>query len=130
MAAPSLRRLTNTAALSAGIGLWLFAAFATAEDASGRQRGKLYVTPVEFVDCKSETVFARGETVMLTGSGLAANETVEITFEQGDATRSLGPAKANGQGALSIRFPIPPDAAPDHDARFRATAQSILLSSP
>ena len=130
MAAPLLRRLTNTAALSAGIGLVLFAALAAAEDPAGRQRGKLYVTPVEFVECKSETVFARGDTVILTGSGLAAGESAAISFEQGDAARALGSAKANGQGALSIRFPVPPDAATDQPAHFRATAPSVVLNSP
>ncbi len=133
-AAPSLRRLTQNLAALASIGLCLLASFATAEEA--RSRGKLFVTPVEFVEDCSETVFARGETVMLTGSGLGPNEVIAITFVQGDVERSIGSAKANAQGVLSTRLPVPLDAATDQDARFRATAQlgtdgkGVVLSSP
>ena len=100
-------------------------------------RGKLWVNPVEFAECARETAFARGDPVILTGSGLAPNETVEITFSQGDVERSLTSAKSNAQGALSVRVTIPADAATDTDARLHATADKgaggngvVLNSAP
>lgn len=137
-AAPSLRRLTLMLAPLAGIALCAAASFATADDATtlSRERGKLFVTPIVFVENCSETAFARGDTVILTGSSLGPNEAVAITFEQDDVERSIGSAKANAQGALSTRLPVPADAATDKSARFRATAEhgvdgkGVVLSSP
>jgi hypothetical protein len=106
----------------------LFCVFAAAAHADGnppsRMRGKLWVSPIEFTECARETPIARGETVILTGNGLAPNEPVEITFSQSDAERSLLTAKANAQGALSVRVTIPADAATGVDARIHATAQT------
>ncbi len=119
--APSLRRLSRTATASFVL-TCLLAASANAEE-SGRLRGRLWVTAVEFVEDCSETAFARGDTVMLTGSGLAPGEAVVISFMQNDAENPIGSAKANGQGALSTRLPVPADAATGKDARFRATAE-------
>ncbi len=86
-------------------------------------RGRLWVTAVDFVEDCSETAFARGDTVMLTGSGLAPGEAVVISFMQNDAENPIGSAKANGQGALSTRLPVPADATIGKDARFRATVE-------
>ena len=116
----------------------LFAATASAEqDPPSRMRGKLWVNPIEFAECASETAFARGDTVILTGNGLAPNEAVEITFSQGDVERTLTSAKSNAQGALSVRVTIPADAATDKDARLHATAEKgadgngvVLNSAP
>jgi len=116
----------------------LFAAAADgAEDPPSRMRGKLWVNPVEFTECARETAIARGDTVILTGNGLAPNESVEITFSQADVERTLVTAKANAQGALSVRVTIPADAATDKDARLHATAQKgpdgnglVLNSAP
>ena len=131
------RQRRTTMALVVGACCYLFGCAAWADEGSsaGRQRGKLWVSPVDYVECSSETAFARGQIVMLTGSGLAPNATVEITFLQGDAERSLGAIKANASGALSARFPIPPDALIDQDAQFRASAEQgansgLVLSSP
>ena len=118
--------------------LCLFAASAFAEqDPPSRMRGKLWVNPIEFTECSRESAVARGETVILTGNGFAPNEPVEISFSQADAERPLENAKANAQGALSVRVTIPVDAATDKDARLHATAQKgadgnglILNSAP
>lgn len=108
------------------LGFMLFCMFAAAasaeEDPPSRLRGKLWVNPVEFTECARETAIARGDTVILTGNGLAPNESVEITFSQGDVERTLTSAKANAQGALSVRATIPADAATDKDARLHANA--------
>jgi hypothetical protein len=102
----------------------LYASPASADESPAkRMRGTLWVSPVVFAECVRETVFARGDTVMLTGNGLAPNEPVQITFEQGDAARSLDPAKANAQGALSVRVVVPADALTDTETHYRATAE-------
>ncbi len=101
-------------------------------------RGKLWVNPVEFTECTRETAIARGDTVILTGNGFAPNEPVEISFSQGRRPNApLTTAKANAQGALSVRVTIPADAATDKDARLHATAQKgadgnglVLNSAP
>ncbi len=123
------------------IGLAMFCIVAAAWPASAdenppsRMRGKLWVNPVEFTECARETAIARGDAVLLTGNGLAPNETVDITFTQSGVERSLGTAKANAQGALSARVTIPTDAATDADARLHAAGQKgadgtgIMLNS-
>jgi len=128
--AQSLSRQATThrcavATFALGTGLWLLgsAAWAAEAGAAAHARGKLWVTPIEYVECTSETAFARGDTVMLTGSGLLPNEAVEITFLQGAAEHSLGATKANAIGALNARFPIPTDALTDQEAQFRASAE-------
>jgi len=131
------RRFGTTVAAPALPRPWIRLRSADEGNPAARMRGKLWVSPVEFVECSSETAFARGDTVMLTGSGLAPNETVEITFLQGETERSLGPTKASAIGALNARFPIPPDALADHGAQFRASAEHgangngiVLTSTP
>jgi hypothetical protein len=109
------------------VGFALFCIFAATayadENPPSRMRGKLWVNPVEFTECARETAIARGDTVILTGTGLGPNESVEITFSQGDVERSLTTAKANAQGALSVRVTVPADATTDTDARMHAIAQ-------
>ena len=120
-----------------GCVLWLVASTASADAAnpSARMRGKLWASPIVFTECSRETAFARGDTVMLTGTGLAPNESVEVDFEQGDSERAIATVKANAQGALSARVVIPTDALADKDARIRATADKgaggngVVLSS-
>lgn len=112
---------------SFGVGLvvWALAAPLLAdEDPAPRMRGKLWVSPIEFVDCKSETVFARGDPIILTGNGLKAGDAVVVTFEQGGSPREIARGKADGDGAISIRTQIPSDAAAGTDALIHATAQS------
>jgi hypothetical protein len=122
-------------ALGTGLCVLSCASWADEDGPAARLRGKLWVSPVDYVECSSETAFARGDIVMLTGSGLAPNETAEITFRQGETELSLGPIKTNAIGALNARFPIPSDAATDQDAQFRASAEhganggGIVLSS-
>ena len=122
--------------IGVGLALLLVASTASAEsNPASRMRGKLWVSPIAFVECIRETAFARGDTVILTGTGLAPNEAVEIVFSQGDADRPLPPTKANSQGALSTRVAIPPDAVTDTEARIKATAEQgasgtgVVLSS-
>jgi len=121
--------------VGAGLCVLGCATWADEDSPAKRLRGKLWVTPVEYMECSSETVFARGDTVMLTGSGLAPNETVEITFMQGEAERSLGATKANAAGSLNARIPIPSDAVTDQEAQFRVNAEhgangtGVVLSS-
>ena len=115
-----------------GFYLWLIAASAAADPANPapRMRGQLWVSPVDFAECSRESVFARGDTVMLTGNGLAPNEAVEITFEQGDNERAIETVKTNAQGAISARATIPADAVVGKDARIHATADKDAKGNP
>jgi len=105
-------------------------------DPPKRMRGTLFVSPVVYAECSRETAFVRGDTVILTGSDFAPNETVQITFEQGDAQHPLASGKANAQGALSTRVVIPADALTGSEAHIHATAEAgsaghgIVLNSP
>jgi hypothetical protein len=83
-------------------------------------RGKLFVNPVEYTPCLNETAFVRGEKVLVSGSGFAPGEAVEVHFSQGDAERSLPGLRANAEGEISASIAIPADAAPGEDARFGA----------
>ncbi len=119
----AIRRRNTRIAIAAGVALWLAAsASADTDTPHARMRGTLWVSPTVFGDCATETAFARGQTVMLTGSGMAANEPVQITWQQGDSERPLATVKANGDGALNIRIAIPKDALVKTDARVHATA--------
>ena len=114
---------------------WLLTAPVSAdENPPARMRGKLWVSPIEYVECAHETAFARGDKVMLTGNGLAANTVAKVTFEQGDNVRTIGNSTANAQGAVSVRDAIPADAVVGSDARFRVSqsqpdGKEIVLSS-
>jgi hypothetical protein len=83
-------------------------------------RGKLYVNPAEYTPCLNETAFVRGETVLVSGSGFAAGEAVEMSFSQGDAERSLPGLRADAEGEISASIAIPADATAGEDARFGA----------
>lgn len=132
-------RFTVRAARAAASAAWILATIAPVaadENPAPRMRGKLWVSPVEFSECATETAFARGDAVMLTGNGLTANETIAVTFDQGDAPRTIGSSKANAQGAMSLRSAIPQDATVGKDGRFHATqshadgTEITLNSSP
>ncbi len=135
---PFCRSLLMAAALAAlAIALLLPAGLLVEESAPApRKRGKLWVSPIELVPCSSETAFVRGETVMLTGDGLAPNESVEVSFSQQDVEQPLQTARADRRGSLSTRVVIPMSAATDQDAVIRARAQvgetggGIVLVSP
>jgi hypothetical protein len=115
-----------------GFYLWFVASFASADPANptARMRGTLWVSPIDFSECSRETAFARGDTVLLTGDGLAPNEAVEITFEQGDNERAIATIKTNAQGAISSRAVIPADAVVGKDARIHATADKDAKGNP
>ncbi len=106
------------------------AASADPANPAARMRGKLWVSPIDFSDCAREAVFARGDTVMLTGSGLAPNEPVEVTFEQGDNERAIATIKTNSQGAISARVVIPIDATVGKGTRIHATADKDAKGNP
>lgn len=111
---------------------WCVAASAWADPANptARMRGKLWVSPIDFSECARESVFAVGDTVLLTGDGLAPNESVEITFEQGDNERAIDTIKTNAQGAISSRVVIPTDAIVGKDARIHASADQDANGNP
>lgn len=103
--------------------LWFLPGALGAQDAAVRPvKRKLYVNPEQYRECVNEYAFVRGEEVLLSGDGMVPGETVEIVFSQGDAERSLAPARANAKGNLNAQVRIPADAATDQDARFIARA--------
>ncbi len=120
----AVRRSDIRGSIVAGITLWFAVSIASADTdtAPARMRGTLFVSPTVFGDCATETAFARGQTVILTGGGLAANEAVQITWQQGGSEHPFATAKANADGALELRVAIPKDALVKSDARVRATA--------
>jgi hypothetical protein len=133
-----IQRAGARSSIALGFYLWIVASSASADPANPapRMRGQLWVSPLDFSECARETAFARGDTVMLTGNGLAPNEAVEITFEQGDNERAIETVKTNAQGAISARAVIPADAIAGKDARIHATADKdakgnpVVLNSP
>jgi hypothetical protein len=127
-----IQRAGARSSIALGFYLWIVALSASADPANPtpRMRGQLWVSPLDFSECASETAFARGDTVMLTGNGLAPNEAVEITFEQGDNERAIATTETNAQGAISARTVIPADAIVGKDARIHATADKDAKGNP
>ena len=111
-----MRRL----AASGGLALALLAGALFAQESAPRHRGKLFVSPYEYVECVNENAFVRGETVILTGDGFASRAAVAISLVQGENERSLAAARADADGTLSVQVAIPSDAATDQETRIRA----------
>src|SRR5262249_38075969 len=73
----------------------------------------------------------RGEPLLVTGSGFAAKETVQISIEQGDVQKPVQTATAKADGSLQLTVTVPQDAVTETKTRLRAksdTAGFTLLS--
>lgn len=93
--------------------------------------GPLWITPTEHADCAIETFVVRGEPLLVTGSGFAPKETVQISIQQGDVERPVQSATAKADGSLQLSIPVPADAATEQKTRLRAKgdAAGYTLSS-
>jgi hypothetical protein len=125
--------------LVAAICLGILPSALSAEDAAvlvKPQRGSLWVTPIEHPDCASERTLARGEKLLLTGSGFAPSEPVRIMLLHGDAEAVIATTSANASGAIQVSVAVPMEASTDDSSRMRATAehgdggQGLVLESP
>jgi hypothetical protein len=89
------------------------------------------VTPTDHPDCAKETSVVRGEPLLITGSGFAAKETIQISIEHGDVQQPVQSAAAKADGSLQVTVKVPADAVTETKTRLRAkgdAAQVTLLS--
>jgi hypothetical protein len=90
--------------------------------------GPLWVTPTDHPDCAKETHVVRGEPLLVTGSGFAAKETVQISIEQGDAQQSVQSAAAKADGTLQLTVKVPADAVTETKIRLRGKGDTTGTS--
>jgi hypothetical protein len=82
--------------------------------------GPLWVTPTDQPDCANESLVTRGQALLVTGTGFAAKETVQISMVQGDVEQQIQSATARADGSLQVSIKVPPDAATAKKTRLHA----------
>jgi thrombospondin type 3 repeat protein len=93
--------------------------------------GPLWLTPTDHPDCANEKSVIRGEPILVTGSGFASKETVQISIEQGDVQKPVQSTTAKADGSLQLSVNVPTDAVTETKTRLRAKgdAAGYTLSS-
>ena len=69
--------------------------------------GDLTVEPVTAIPCVDADTFQQGQQVRLRGSGFASGASVSVEFSSDPFSAVLGPATADGTGAINIVVTIP-----------------------
>jgi Thrombospondin type 3 repeat len=85
--------------------------------------GPLWITPTEHAACATEAAVMRSEPLLVTGSGFAAKESIQITLVQGETELAVGSVTAAANGLLQASIAIPAAAVTEQKTRVRATAE-------
>jgi len=83
-------------------------------------QGPLWITPSDHPDCAREMFVVRGEGLLVTGSGFASKESVQISMTQGDVERQIQSTTASAEGSLQLSIKVPADAVTEKKTRLHA----------